>query len=153
MTDFNKIKKKDLLNNINFHFFQYEKKEIENILNMKKSELIKIMIDYNIEYIDDLKLKELILKIEEENKLKTKIFYNYFKYNVNINITDVYNKNIDELKLYIINNNITHEPVNDEFDDLMNMIKSMLIYYKKYINNNDIEYNLPNLLNLLKNNI
>lgn len=153
MTDFNKIKKNDLLNNINYFFYK-QNKEIDNIMIFRKKELIKIMIDYDIEYIDEDKLKDLIINIEEENRLKTKILYNYYKYNNhNFTIKDIKNKNIDELKEFIHKYNIINEPAKDEFDDLMNLIQSMLKYYRKYVNNSDkiVDVNLPNLLDLFSN--
>lgn len=149
MTDYNKIKKKDLLNNINFFFYK-QNKEINDIMSYKKKDLIKIMIDYNIEYIDEDKLKNLILYTEEINRLKTKILYNYYKYNNHsYTIKDIKNKNISELKEFI------EEPKKDEFDELMNLIQTMLNYYKKYLNNTDkiIDINLPNLLELFSNKV
>jgi hypothetical protein len=103
-----------------------------DIFKLKKKDLIKIMLDYDIPHIDENTLKEEILKYEKYNRLRNKILYNYYKYN-NINPEIVNDLSDDEKLENIINEyNLIEEPKENELEEIMKLTKTIAIAYKNY---------------------
>ena len=88
--ELNKYKKQELFNNIAFHFLVKEHKEIDEIHMYKKKDLIKLMIENNIEYKTDEELCKETKKIEKHNELKNKLLFNYLLSNNEDIHIDVY---------------------------------------------------------------
>jgi len=151
--ELNKYKKQELYNNVCFHFLVKEHKEINDEIHMyKKKDLIKLMIENNIEYKTEEELCEETRKIEKHNQLKTKILFNYLlNDNENIDIYNLDEKTNEELEDIIIKNNLIKEPINDQYNDLNNILISIIKYNMLYNDENKKIENLKvkNIIKLL----
>jgi len=137
--DITRLSKRNLLNDIDIFFLKNQMNYDGDIFKLKKKDLIKIMLDYDIPHIDENILKEEILKYEKYNKLRNKILYNYYKYN-NID-PDIINDLSDDEKLEAIieEYNLTEEPIENELEEIIKLTKTIAIAYKNYcVNTNKI---------------
>ena len=116
------------------------------------------MLDYNIPHITDEILKEETLKIEKNNKLRNIVNYNFHKYN-NIPADVLLSASTNEEYEKIIENyNLTEEPLDNELEELIKLIKNISSSYKNYCLNTNKTCNikilsLPHILEVIKTNI
>jgi hypothetical protein len=156
--DITKLSKRNLLNDIDIFFFREKKECNYDLLKLKKKDLIKLMLDYNIPHITDEILKEETLKIEKNNKLRNIVNYNFHKYN-NIPADVLLSASTNEEYEKIIENyNLTEEPLDNELEELIKLIKNISSSYKNYCLNTNKTCNikilsLPHILEVIKTNI
>jgi len=148
--ELNKYKKTELINNISYYFLVNENREIENIYNLKKQELIKIIIDNNIKLLSEEELFNETKKIEKHNNLKQKILFNYLLEDKEIYIKNLDNLTIEELENLIKENNLNREIKENQYIDLNHILLLIIDYNKKYNNNIKIDkIKVKNIINLL----
>jgi len=156
---FNKLSKKQLINDINIFFLKQGKICEGNIYKISKRKLIEIMIENEIPHIDNEKLKLEIEETEKFNYYIEIIYYNFMKYkNIDINeIKKIHNNpniNSNDLNKFIIDNNLCMYGFMIETKTLVNdLYNSIDKYYKSTGLKNTIEFKtIPDLiknLNLL----
>lgn len=155
---YNRLTKKQLINDINIFFLKQGLECSIDITRISKKKLIEIMIENDIPHINKEQLKLEIEETEKYNYYLEIIHYNFMKFK-NINIDDIkmiYNNqmNSDDLNKIIINNNLV---MNGHFKETSELINDLIIAMNKYYNStntkNTIEYKtIPDIiknLNLL----
>lgn len=156
--DITKLSKRNLLNDIDIYFFKEKIECNYDLLKLKKKDLIKLMLDYNIPHITDEILKEETLKIEKNNKLRNIVNYNFHKYN-NIPADIVLNASTNEEYEKIIEDyNLTEEPSDNDLEEVVKLIKNISSAYKNYCLNTNKTCNikilsLPHILDIIKTDI
>ena len=153
--DITKLSKRNLLNDIDIFFFREKKECNYDLLKLKKKDLIKLMLDYNIPHITDEILKEETLKIEKNNRLKNIILYNFHKYNnvdVDILLTTTTNEEFEKI---IEDHNLTEEPSENDLQELVKLIKNITALFKNYCLTTNKQFNikmftLPHILDVIK---
>lgn len=153
--DITKLTKRDLLNDVGIYLFKEKIEYNQDLIKLKKKDLIKLMLDYNIPHIDDEMLKEETLSIEKNNRLKNIILYNFHKYNnvdINILLTSTTNEEFEKI---IEDHNLTEEPSEDDLHELVKLIKNITALFKNYCLTTNKPFNikmftLPHILDVIK---
>jgi len=93
--DLRNISKKDLMRDVELYFLQQNKRIPNEIIQLKKQDLIDFMeINCIKHYTSDMIEKE-IKECEKQNMFKNIIVYNIMRYN-NIDVTKINNTNMEE---------------------------------------------------------
>ena len=150
---YNKLSKKQLINDINIFFLKQGKECDGNIYKIAKNKLISIMIENDIPHIDNEKLKNEIEETEKFNYYIDIIYYNFMKYkNIDIDeIRKIHNNpeiTADDLNLIIINNNLKFDNNMNETKELIkDLYNSLDKYYKNTGLKNTIEFKtIPDII-------
>jgi len=150
--NYNKLTKKDLINDINMYYLK-QGINCENIYKISKSKLIKIIIENDIPHIDNETLKKEIEETEKFNDYMDIIYYNFIKYK-NISYEDIFkiknnsNINSNDLKEFISKNNLKNcYNINGIKELAINLYKVYDDYCQKNNTKNTIQFKtIPDII-------
>lgn len=150
---YNKLSKKQLINDINIFFLKQGKESNCNLFKISKNKLINIMIENDIPHIDNEKLRNEIEETEKFNYYLDIIYYNFMKYK-NIDIDEIKNLHnnfeltTNDLNTIIIKYNLKYDNnINETKELIKDLYNSMDKYYKNTGIKNTIEFKtIPDII-------
>ncbi len=103
--DLQDVCKKDLVRDVELYFMKQNRAIPNDVIHMRKSELIDYMILHNVKHYTSESLTRELEELQKYNELKNIIAYNIIRYdNVDVNVLG---DNSEDLQAYIVSNNLS----------------------------------------------